>query len=40
MAFVKVVEGTSHYNFRFWRKFRPVQIFGVQGGQTRVDRDS
>jgi hypothetical protein len=28
-AFVKVVEGTSHYNFRFWRKFHPVQIFGV-----------
>jgi hypothetical protein len=24
MAFVKVVEGTSHYNFPFWRKFRPV----------------
>jgi hypothetical protein len=36
-TFVKVVEGTSHYNFCFLRKFRPVQIFEEKRGQTGVD---
>jgi hypothetical protein len=26
MTFLKVVEGTSHYNFRFWKKCRSVQV--------------
>jgi hypothetical protein len=35
--FVKVVEGTSHYNFRIWRKCRPSQNFGEEDSQLCVD---